>query len=476
MVTPLPVGVADGLPGPELFGLVAGVDRAACNGYQLVQVMAARARMVSWLQAQLLLDAAELAHAGGKGPEAPPTRMAGTDPHTADEIACALGWSVYAAEELLGTGAYLAKYSPALFDALLAGQVDLAKVKVILTELEPLDADKAAAAVKALLPGIASRTREDIRDRARRLALSVDGEAAAARYDRAVARRQVTLRAQPDGTAVLTGRFLPAEKASAAYDYLTRMATATKRAGDPHGGDPDGGDPDTGDPDTGGERRRVDQLRADVFLDLLAGADPTIPAEQGGAGALTPAARAGTVTLTIDAAPLFCRADHAADLAGFGPIAAEVARRVIDEQAATLVWRMRITHDGQLISEHRLHRRPTADQLAYIRARDPVCRFPTCRRPAHQCQVDHVRDWADGGITHEDNLQTACARHNLAKSPDNDGHWTTDRIDGGVLWTSPRGHTYPTTFHGRELDPDQRRLIHHLVTAGEAKRPYHPRD
>ena len=460
-VTPLPVGVADGLPGPELFGLVAGVDRAACNGYQLVQVMAARSRMVSWLQAQLLLDAAELAHAGGKGPEAPPTRMAGTDPHTADEIACALGWSVYAAEELLGTGAYLAKYSPALFDALLAGQVDLAKVKVILTELEPLDADKAAAAVKALLPGIASRTREDIRDRARRLALSVDGEAAAARYDRAVARRQVTLRAQPDGTAVLTGRFLPAEKASAAYDYLTRMATATKRAGDPHGGDPD----------TGGDRRRVDQLRADVFLDLLAGADPTIPAEQGGAGALTPAARAGTVTLTIDAATLFCRDDHAADLAGFGPIAAEVARRVIDEQAATLVWRMRITHDGQLISEHRLHRRPTADQLAYIRARDPVC-----RRPAHQCQTDHIRDWTERGITHEDNLQTACARHNLAKSPDNDGHWTTDRIDGGVLWTSPRGHTYPTTFRGRELDPDQRRLIHHLVNAGETKRPYHPRD
>jgi len=413
--------------------------------------------MVSWLQAQLLLDAAELAHAGGKGPQAPPTRMTATDPHPADE--------------LLVTGAYLAKFSPALFDALLAGQVDLAKVKVILTELEPLDADKAAAAVKALLPGIASRTREDIRDQARRLALSVDGEAAAARYDRAVARRQVSLRAQPDGTAVLTGRFLPAEKASAAYDYLTRMATATKRAGDPHGGDPD-----TGDPDIGGGRRRVDQLRADVFLDLLAGADPTIPAAQGGAGALTPAARAGTLTLTIDAATLFCRDDHAADLAGFGPIAAEVARRVIDEQAATLVWRMRITHDGQLISEHRLHRRPTADQLAYIRARDPVCRFPTCRRPAHQCQVDHVHDWADGGITHEDNLQTACARHNLAKSPDNDGHWTTDRIDGGVLWTSPRGHTYPTTFRGRELDPDQRRLIHHLVNAGETKRPYHPRD
>ena len=93
VVTPLPAGIGGGAPGPELFGLLAAVDRAACNGYQLVQVMAARARLVSWLQAQLLLDAAELAHAGGRGPDAPPTRMAATDPHAADEIACALGWS-----------------------------------------------------------------------------------------------------------------------------------------------------------------------------------------------------------------------------------------------------------------------------------------------------------------------------------------------------------------------------------------------
>ena len=136
--------MAELAPGPELFGLLAEVDRAGCNGYQLVQVTAARARLLSWLQAQLLLDAAELARAHGRGPDAAATRMAASDPHAPDEIACALGWSVYAAEELLSTGAYLSKYAPALFDALAAGLVDLAKVKVILTELAPLDADKAA--------------------------------------------------------------------------------------------------------------------------------------------------------------------------------------------------------------------------------------------------------------------------------------------------------------------------------------------
>ncbi len=135
---------------------------------------------------------------------------------------------------------------------------------------------------------------------------------------------------------------------------------------------------------------------------------------------------------------------------------------------------MRITHHGQLISEHRLHRRPTADQLAYIRARDPTCAFPVCRRPAHQCQIDHIHAWAEGGITHEDNLQTTCARHNLAKSPDNHAHWSAERFDGGVAWTSPHGHTYRSRLHTRELAPDQRHLIHHLVTTGETL--YHPRD
>jgi hypothetical protein len=69
---------------------------------------------------------------------------------------------------------------------------------------------------------------------------------------------------------------------------------------------------------------------------------------------------------------------------------ADLARDILQQQAQTLVWRISISADGRFLSEHRLHRRPTADQIAYVRARDKTCQFPTCRRPAHQCQTDHV--------------------------------------------------------------------------------------
>lgn len=477
MYTPLPAGLVDSPPGPQLFALLAGVDRASCNGYQLVQVMAARARLLSWLQSQLLLDAREVALAQSKGPQAAPTRSTQTDPHAPDEIACALGWSTYAADELLGVSAYLAKYAPALFDALAAGTVDLYKVKLILKEVQFLDADMARQVIDRLLPGIATRTPETIRDQARHLVLTHDADAARKRYDRSVAHRQVTLRAQPDGTATLTGRHLPADKAAAAYDYLNRMATATKRAGDPANtptntpaNTPAGASADS---PAGPDPRRIDQLRADILLDLLAGADPTRPASHGGAGAARPAPRPGTVNLTVDLTTLLCLNEHAGELAGFGPIVADLARDILQQQAHTLVWRLSVSADGRFLSQHRLHRRPTADQIAYIRARDRVCQFPTCRRPAHQCQTDHILDWANNGISHEDNLQTACQRHNLAKTT---GQFQAHRIDDGVLWISPRGLTYPTRFNGREFTLQQRRLIQHLVDAGETKNLYHQRN
>jgi hypothetical protein len=49
-----------------------------------------------------------------------------------------------------------------------------------------------------------------------------------------------------------------------------------------------------------------------------------------------------------------------------------------------------VTHDGRIVHEHRLHYRPTVDQAAYVRARDKHCRAPGCRRPTHQCDIDHV--------------------------------------------------------------------------------------
>ena len=42
--TPLPVGLVDMAPGPELGSVLGSLDRSLYNGYQLVQVMSARNR------------------------------------------------------------------------------------------------------------------------------------------------------------------------------------------------------------------------------------------------------------------------------------------------------------------------------------------------------------------------------------------------------------------------------------------------
>jgi hypothetical protein len=258
----------------------------------------------------------------------------------------------------------------------------------------------------------------------------------------AVERRAVSCTPHADGTSTIVGRGLPTERAAAAMDYLNRTAAATRRAGD---------------------RRTTAQIRADLFTDLLAGADPTIPAAEGGAGAINPAPGKGTVNLTVELATLLCLNDHAGELAGFGPVVADLARQVADSmQSDPVVWRFSITQDGRVMHEGRLRRRPTPRQKSYLQARDKHCRAPGCLRPARQCDIDHVTAWDERGITHEDNLCVLCRRHHRAKH----GGFSLYRTDFGLVWISPRGVSYPVSF-GRELDHTQRRLLQQIVNDGE---------
>ena len=47
-----------------------------------------------------------------------------------------------------------------------------------------------------------------------------------------------------------------------------------------------------------------------------------------------------------------------------------------------------------------------------IEVRDRECFDPTCDAPAERCQIDHVRPWAEGGLTTQANGRPACAFHN----------------------------------------------------------------
>jgi Domain of unknown function (DUF222) len=52
-----------------------------------------------------------------------------------------------------------------------------------------------------------------------------------------------------------------------------------------------------------------------------------------------------------------------------------------------------------------------------VEVRDRQCFDPTCAVPAERCQIDHVRPWAEGGLTTQANGRPACAFHNRRRRP-----------------------------------------------------------
>jgi hypothetical protein len=184
---------------------------------------------------------------------------------------------------------------------------------------------------------------------------------------------------------------------------------------------------------TAHETRTMDQLRADVYLDLLEGR--IIP----GADDSTPVG-GGTVDIICDLETLTGLADHPGDLAGYGPVIADIARRIAKENADG-EWRFTCTDDaGTPIHIGTTSRRPTPNQRRRIEARHRTCVFPGCRMPIKVCDVDHTTAVADGGDTCDCNLAPLCRRdHRIKHSP---GWDYVVNTDNSISWSTPSGHTY----------------------------------
>ena len=109
-----------------------------------------------------------------------------------------------------------------------------------------------------LLPDAAERTTGQLRARLSKLVIQADPDAARRRYRHGLKGRRVEHGREDDGTARLAGRWLPAARAAAANSRIQAIADWIK---------------------DGGDTRTVDQIRADVLLDLLQG--PPVPGPDG---------------------------------------------------------------------------------------------------------------------------------------------------------------------------------------------------
>ncbi|MFF2486609.1 DUF222 domain-containing protein [Microbacterium sp. NPDC058062] len=476
-------------------GQRVGSDDATWGALDRVvtEVQATRAA-IAQLQAaevRLLTDAAEIVRAreqsrraaGRKSPHDLPLR------EISAELGAAMRLSDRAVQARMSAASTLRESFAATFAALADGRIDLAHASAIVDAGAVIaDAGMREQYERIVLDAAGFETPHRLRAIARVVAGRIDPDLAEELRRRAAGQRRIRVVDLDDGMSRLLAD-LPAVLAHAIYDRLTRMAeterdaeraqadaaataaesaaaaaeseaAAAEETGEPESPADVGGPDDVTDatdtanltepapadrsfvapPDspaltTGPQRdeRSLDELRADLFADIILTGAPT-----GHGDGDTLAAIRAEVQITIPVLTAAGASNEPALLAGYGPIDRDTACVLA---AAAPGWDrvMYHPHSGLPLTVDRY--RPTAALRRFLRARDERCRFPGCPHRPTRSDIDHTIDRALGGETADDNLAHLCRRHHTLK------HATTWRVrqtgNGTLEWTSPAQRRYP---------------------------------
>ena len=246
---PIPAGLAEMPPGPELAAVLADIDLSRLGGLDCVTVMRAQHRQVAHEQARLMAAMVEVAVCG-IGPDDALPRLDAPDEFSADEIRGALVWTRAAATSQLTLAWDLCSRLPDVFGTLQRGAIDVPKAKVFSEWTSGLTDVQAQEVCASLLPEAPELTTGQLTERIKRLAIAIDPDWARRRYAEAVRDRKVVGYRNEDGSANLCGYQLPADRAAAACANLDALAKKIKRAGD---------------------GRPIDHIRADLYLAMLDG-------------------------------------------------------------------------------------------------------------------------------------------------------------------------------------------------------------
>jgi hypothetical protein len=302
----------------------------------------------------------------------------------ASEIALARRDSPSSGNRHLGFAKALVHEMPYTLAALEAGALTEWRATLIVRESACLDVEDRRALDAELCAdpaGLAGMGDARVAAAAKAIAYRLDPHAVVDRAARAETERTVTIRPAPDTMTYLTA-LLPVAQGVSVYAALRREA------------------------DICADGRSRGQVMADTLLERVTGRSAT---------AATPIA----VNLVLSDETLLGGSTAPADMGGYGPIPASVARGLVlgavtDIRSRATLRRL-YAHPGSgglvaMESRARLFPRGLA---AFIGFRDQTCRTPYCDAPIRH--RDHARPWAWGGATSASNGLGLCERCNYVK-------------------------------------------------------------
>lgn len=420
-----------------LAGRLQDVDHSLAPDVDLL------ARAVGWEQVVAMAQAAQAAILAELS-----ARTGVGAARVVDELQAARSCTQFQAQRAVLRALDLAAH-PGVAGAMRSGDLDVRKADAVLDNLpRGEDPRRWDGVVDVLLDEATWLSAPALKRRTAALVIAAEPAEASARCARARADRSVSLQHLGDSMALLTA-YLPAPDAVAAFTVVDAAAGTRREAGD---------------------ARNIDQRRADAFSGIFAGILETgvlpglgvgaSPASAGAvgasdtAGAVAGAATAGgeplprkqrrrpEIQVTVAATTLLGLDELPGELAGYGPIPADMARAIAQDGT----WRRILTDPstGVLVERGDATYRPGADLTGTVIARDVTCVYMGCGQPGWRCELDHREPFdparAAADQTTADNLDARCKHHHDLKGT---GGWTARRLPSGASeWTDPFGVTF----------------------------------
>jgi hypothetical protein len=513
--------VPDGT-GMDALGSLDRLDLTGMTSGELLDVLKGLDRQAAWLAAKAHRVMARLSEQLVRQFQADPMTRAEDYPLMIAEIGAATRQSDVRVGKRWSTAHQLTRVVTETLATLQAGEISDYQAQLISEATFSLDPEDAVEVEARVLPKASRQTPAQLARSLRSAIIKIDPDAANQRAKRAVKDRNVWTRPLPDGMAEL-GATGPAAAIHALFGALDARAEKPRLAGDtrrigarrfdalqdavlgghpnatsshptathvapgssapdsaapdnvaPDNVAPDNAAPDNAAPDNAApDNAAPDNAAPDNAAPDNAAPDNVarnyVPMGPGFLGDGGPPL-AAIVHITMDLPTLLGLRDNPAQLAGYGPLPAALAR----DLAASNPWRRLITDPltGHLLDAGRRSYRPSAALADYIRSRDKTCRFPGCSRSAWKTDIDHRIRYSRGGRTDRNNLAPLCERHHQLKHHG----WTYRFIVNGcdtttgypldpkaagdpddvqqIIWTSPTGRTYTTWPDlGDDTDP-----------------------